>query len=313
MFDKNYTIDSILDSVEAKVKREWIDDPEFMSGILLDPSFEGAIIGSYSVYNVRRRTSYVFRDFTSLRLPISPTAVSRKIIENTLAFDNRKCYPKECRNQEIPLCSHPLYAYPYEGDLVYLDLKKAFFQLYTKMPVYIGYRRNKWTVSPPWLFPRLPSDLYDYKLIRNSLVGCWRSNSVARIKNGGLKRDKTNVPTSNFWAWNFIQSCLNYFAQIALESGAVYVHTDGYIFPEHSGHIDFLQYMEELGFFLAVKARGYGRVYGVGRYEIGSYCTKVIGTLPTVKNIDTSTDIVVTLLQLKKHNPFWEVSRKYVH
>lgn len=312
MLDPNFSIGFILDSLSKKVKREWITDKDFLLKALDDPLFEGAIIGSYSIYNVRNRTCYVYQDRDSFKVPVSPTSVARKIIEGWLSFDNRKCYPKAMRDKEIPLLSAPLFAQPYQGELIYLDLKKAFFQIYSKMPIYMGRIRGNWTISPPWIFPMLPCDLMTHKLTRNAIVGNWRATTITRIKSGRIVRQDSHVPTANFVAWNFVQSVLNYFADIALQCGAVYVHTDGYIFPNHSGYLDFEGHLSDLGFFLSVKGRGVGQIFGIGRYEVGSCVTKCKELLPTIKKVDSCGDVVLTLKQLQKHNPFWRESRKYV-
>jgi hypothetical protein len=85
--------------------------------------------------------------------------------------------------------------------------------------------------APPWLAEFLPEDLHDWKLVRNCLVGVWRSSSVCRLENGGLSKQTRYFPTTNYYAWQWIQKALHYFAGLALQHGAVYIYSDGYIFP----------------------------------------------------------------------------------
>lgn len=298
-------VSDICEHLTRTVKREWIDDVEFYSKILKDKSFEGAILGSNSVYNIKTRTCFVSRHVAFCQHPISPLAVSRKIIEIALKANKRKAYPRDFSADNMPLLSAPLLARPYKGELVYLDLKAAFYQIYTKMPLFLNQKREKWLLSSPWLAEFLPVDLIEYKLIRNGLVGCWRSSYTRRIKGGNVIRQRCYTPTTNYISWNFVQSVLHHLAFRAKELGAVYIHTDGYIFPSHSGFVAFQEYCKSIGFQLVVKAQGVGEIWGIGRYAIGVHATKLIGEIPPIDRVQPLDKIVITLLQLRKYNPHY--------
>lgn len=288
-----------------RVKREFIEDKFFLEKALKNPQFEGAIVGSSSIYSSRKRTSFVFKDSNSLELPLTRTAIARRIVEQSLFLNGVKMYPYQSRKKEWTFLSPPLYCVPYSGDALYIDLKSAYYQVYSKLPLVSSKLGRKYLISPPWLFPFLPNDLNSDKLIRNAIVGVWRGNSRTVIKNGQIERTQQTFPTSCYSHWDMICEILNYFALKAVEFGATYVHTDGYIFPENTQWKKFQDLLDSWGFVWAYKARGITSVWSIGSYEVGSLSTKRVNEKYALDKVDSLTQGELILTQLKKHNPYW--------
>jgi hypothetical protein len=119
----------------------------------------------------------------------------------------------------------------------------------------------------------LPPDLYQYKICRNSLVGIMRTATSDRVKAG---RIQTFTASNNLLSpchWGFIAHLLHAIALQAKECGATYYNTDGAIFADLNSALKWCDFCADLGFTTELKARGAGRVAGVGRYQIGD--TKV--------------------------------------
>jgi len=214
--------DIIAEKMNSRVQRQIISSSDF-SELLSKSDYNGAVIGNGSLYSPRHNTSYVLQTETVGGYPLTAPALARAIIEKKLAALGRKTYPKPKDWKQWQLHSHPLYCKPCEGEFVYLDISNCFFSLYTKLPALPQGTAHSMNCAPPWMAAYLPEDLEDWKLIRNCLVGLWRSNSVVRLRDGQFKKKTQYFPTTNYYAWQWIQKALHYFANLALEHEAVYI------------------------------------------------------------------------------------------
>lgn len=298
----------VWDFVEAKlntkVKRRVVDS-DALAEMLSDPSFEGSVLGSGSLYNPKQQTVYVLQSELLQGKPITAPAIARAILENSLKSIGRKRYPKPKDWENWELTTHPLYADPGEGQFIYLDIVGAFFQIYSKLPLIPGGSAQRINCAPPWLSPQLPEDLNEWKLVRNCLVGCWRGDKVTRIKNGGLTRTPQYLPTTNYYGWEFVQKVLHYLGYVALQYGACYVYSDGFIFPLSSNWQGFRQELASLGFPTKEKARGFGEINAVGSYAVGQLITKRACQTRAYDNIIRSSEVKNDLEKLQRFNPYY--------
>lgn len=161
----------------------------------------------------------------------------------------------------------PLYCNPVgPGKFVQIDLTAAYWQIY----------RFLWLDTPfPGGYGNKPlfdvaNRLENWKQARNSLVGVCRGRGAVAYK--GQKR--IDLKTQNIWLspglWATMQAILNEVATVAVRSGAVYVNTDGYIFPIHSSGWDlFERWLEANNFNWRVTTQGLGEIAGWCVYKVG--------------------------------------------
>lgn len=174
----------------------------------------------------------------------------------------------------------PLYCDPVgEGEFVQVDLSGAYWQIY----------RYLWVNTPfPMGYGTLPlynvaERLKDQKGARNALVGICRARKSVAFKGG----NRIEVTTGNAFLspglWATIQAVLNEIASLAVTLGAVYVATDGYIFPLSSpGLSTFCAWLEDNEFAYRRVIQGPGEVAGWCCYKVGDRKTHLykIGARP---------------------------------
>ncbi|MCK5014672.1 MAG: hypothetical protein KAS66_12730 [Candidatus Omnitrophica bacterium] len=172
-------------------------------------------------------------------------------------------------DQRSPL----FYDGPQIGKLIYIDLEAAYSQIY----------RNLWLDTP---YPRglggqyplatIAHRLKDWKIARNSVIGIARSTTLVAYR--GTRR--ITVKTKNrFLApglWATVQSLLHWIACQAIECGAVYVNTDGYIFyldpPEF--WLQFTEWLTGQGIAWSTRVEGKGEIVSWNNYQIGPFRTQ---------------------------------------
>lgn len=296
--------DYLEKKLNSRVSRHFVDNGFFAKAIK-SPQFEGAILGASSIYAPKKQAVFVRLGDGVSSQPVTPQSIARDILGDILTHYGLKRFPYLKNWENYPLLSHPLYWEPYKGKAVLIDLKSAFWAIYSKMPLYVNFWPNEVAWCPWWLYPHLPRDLYQWKLIRNSLPGIWRACESTRIKNGELTRTKNYFPTSCFPNWNFVQRTLHLFAQLALECGAIHIYSDGYIFPDHADWQMFQKMCEVRGFVGEVKQRGDCEVWGLARYFVGERKTKLTGHSTATGNIIESLEWDGILTRLSRENPYY--------
>lgn len=298
----------------GKLKREIITSPDFLSECLSNPLFEDAIVGSGSIFCLRNRTIYLYPSHLIPGTLFTHQSIARKIMENALKMTGRKRFPTSRYFAEEGLLNPPIYAYPCSGNLIYLDLKSAYYQIYQTMPIYTMKVRGRWNYAPPFLRDYLPSDLENYKLVRNSIGGMWRANTCTRIKCGGLQRTKQNFPTTSFSNWTLLQEHLHALGHVAISFGAYYVNNDGWIFRERSPWEEFGEFLNEHGLEWEIKARGDGYIAGIGMYSIGGLQTLRMAKGSRIDAVDrNSLDVLRlrrTLIQETKEDAITRKERR---
>jgi len=298
----------ISEILAEKLNGQWkrqIVPVSFYKEAIKRPDFHNSVVGSGSIANPRHQCVYVFQGNEFQGKPITAPAIARSAIEKSLEAVGRKRYPYEPEFMEESPIAHPLYFEPFTGKALYLDMVSAFYQIYTKMPLVCGLRRGKLQISPPWFYDLLPEDIGEYKLVRNAIPGIWRGCSTTRIKDGTLRKEWNYLPSSNFTNWHWLQSVLHFFASFAVECGAKYVYSDGYIFPSLSQWTTFIKFCRAHGFEVKIKHRGMCQIWGLGRYKIGEVMTKATGQSKPTDTIIRNEQIARDLLNLQKFNPYY--------
>lgn len=253
----------------------WAPDP-----VDLD---EPCIVGSYSLVAMETRRRYLVEPHLVSVGPYreSPGTVARDHL--TLAYAGWRAerwsltWP---RRWELPRPWHPLYVIPSRfRDGVYLDVQRCWWTILTRygwdccyVPGrYLGYGR------PPTEYP-----WREHKIARNALVSTampsvlreWRPRMGYRL----LRRPN---PWLQIPLLHLVSDVMHWLAIRAIEAGAIYVHTDGYIAPSPEVATRIRAAVESCGFQVKERARGAGWVRAVGDYRVGPWRSGVRAGEPT--------------------------------
>ena len=178
---------------------------------------------------------------------------------------------------------------PYQGAGVYVDLKAAYCQIY----------RNLWLDTP---FPRgvgtlslspVADRLQDWKAARNAVMGIVKNRTITGCRSG--KRQEISV-TNHFLSpglWATVQAILHAVAATALEHGAIYVNTDGYMFPDYDKALGFLDFLNDLNLRHEIRDSGVIDLKGWNNYQVGLTSTSLYRmerSLPSGKISNIITD-----------------------
>lgn len=179
----------------------------------------------------------------------------------------------------------PLMARPCEVEnAVYLDLKSAYWSILQVVGWDVDYSPGRFlgVNSTCQDFP-----LWRHKMARNCLVSTGLVGWGKRWNGEKLEFVKKSNPLTNMVLWALVQDVLNSVAAEMVDAGAVYVHTDGYIFP-HELMERGLTILAEWGLIGSVRHQGKCKVYAVGTYEVGEHKVKraVHGTGQYFDNIN---------------------------
>jgi len=117
-----------------------------------------------------------------------------------------------------------------KGELVYIDLKSAYWQLYKWMWLDTYWPRGMGNIP----LNGVASSLERWKTARNSVVGVIRSKTIQTVKGVTVRYQPFHNPYLNPDLWMQIMSILHEIAAAAVLFGACYVNTDGYIFRSWS-------------------------------------------------------------------------------
>lgn len=158
----------------------------------------------------------------------------------------------------------PLYAKPTKGELVYVDLKAAYWSMVLTGGWDVDYRRDKYigirSENSDFPFPR-------NKIARNVLVSIGLPRRVQVWTGKRVTSIKGRNPLYNGILWCFVQDVLHNVAADMMLAGCHYVHTDGYIF-DRKDLPTALEIAESWGLTVGVKYEGYGEILGTSNYWI---------------------------------------------
>ncbi len=189
-------------------------------------------------------------------------------------------------------CPHPLHwvGTKVEGDLAYVDLRRAYWSLYTRLgrldrPIVV---RHDEVVVGDGMIPLVDAGMWrDTSLGRNAVVGITRATRFTELHRGQpVSREGPSRVTSPR-LWRLLALILHSVALDLVERfGAVCVHTDGYILPAHYVRPAMAHLRATWGLDSRVKGRGEGVVTGIGSYSIGDYRSVALrAPLPALSNL----------------------------
>lgn len=175
--------------------------------------------------------------------------------------------------------AHPLYATPCEFETgSYVDIVSCYWSVMSVVGWDVDYWPGRWISlgRPPFDFPwptKGPA--------RHCLVSCATSTSMLQWDNArGPHLVKSFNPLLNRSLYLLINDVLNAIAKQAIASGAVYVHTDGFICPDDASTDRVCQVIADWGLTPRIKARGRGFVLDSQSYRVGSMHSKHAGDHP---------------------------------
>jgi len=115
-----------------------------------------------------------------------------------------------------------------------------------------------------------------HKTARNSLVSSARYTVLLKWTPAeGYHHVERANPYLHIPLLHLIHDAMHILAAVALDCGAVYVHTDGYIAPNDRVADRIRKGISDLGFEARIKAQGAGWVKAVGDYRVGSLVSGV--------------------------------------
>lgn len=181
--------------------------------------------------------------------------------------------PKIRRNQLDELTrlrKAPLFCLPgHYPDMVYLDLKAAYWSIIRIVGWDVDYMPGKWITYR--------SDNEDFpdptlKVARSALVSLTQAQNLSVWTGERLTTEKTGSNLLNSALWACVFDVLNGVAEDMVKAGAVYCHTDGYILPRTK--LDEALYrVGEWGLVASIRYEGDAEVKAAGAYRIGKHQT----------------------------------------
>jgi len=188
-------------------------------------------------------------------------------------YDTRPWTAEQRTKVRSEITGPPQYAKPTKFDNgAYIDLTGAFWSVMVRTGWNVDYFPSKWIGLgiPPLDFP-FPEN----KITRNSLVSVGRSKLLRTwTKEKGMIWLRTGNKRPNDQLYCLIMDVLNGVATEAIEAGAIYVHTDGYIAPNSKVADKITQICMDWGFTPHIDATGDGEVISRGSYRVGRKRTK---------------------------------------
>lgn len=153
--------------------------------------------------------------------------------------------------------------------LTYMDLDAAYWSIYTRTTLDVQYDGN----GQPWhgVIPFADADrLREDKLVRNATLGFLRRVRRRGVDHGVHFTERVPCHKRRPMLWALVMDTLELVMMTARDLGAIYVHTDGAIFPHHDLAEEWGDLvLERFGMAATLRARGEGYCLGLGRWRIG--------------------------------------------
>jgi len=190
-------------------------------------------------------------------------------------------------------------------EYVLVDLVGAYHQIYRLLWLDVSYPR---ALGGRYYMAGVAGALESWKAARNAVVGISRSREMTAYR--GYNR--YSITTTNRYLspafWATICSLLCWVATEAIAYGAVYINTDGYIFPSERMADEFMLFLLRYDWLFTVRARGPGEIRGWNSYKVGAKETHhyKLG-LPIGGKEFTS----VNLADAEKWSRYWLRLRRY--
>jgi len=236
----------------------------------LDELNETTILGSYSYSLVSSRVRYLKnKDLVTVGDMVeAPSTVARDYLNLEYKRGPRI---KSAQGQAIMdgLEAMPNYAKPDKYDHgFYIDIKSAYWSI---MQI-VGWNVDYWPGN--WLSAGRVPDSFPFpghKIARNCLVSAGMKGSITRLlmPSGKLDTIKPSGNLTNMSLPKLISDVLNCIAFDAIQMGAVYVNTDGFIVKDEKTAGRVIQLIFDWGLTPTIKMEGPGAVKSSGAYKVG--------------------------------------------
>lgn len=172
--------------------------------------------------------------------------------------------------------STPLFLRPgILSDGVYVDVKSAYFSIVNLVGWNVRYQPSSWVSPgrPCYDFPLANDTRRIAKSARACLVSFGLHRKSTFWNGSKLSERATKNNHVNYGLWHIAQDILHAIASVAVQLGARYVHTDGYILPAGAAEI-LEEYIASWGFHSGRKGAGKTMVLGFGNFQVGEFRTK---------------------------------------
>lgn len=214
----------------------------------------------------------------------TPGEVARIELEREFPYVKRIGWPRK----SIALFDWrwPLLFYGgYKGEGSYIDLVGAYHQIYRRLWIDCGFPRGRGLLPLRDVAIRVA----EWKLARNSVVGVIRSRSSAGYRGNTRYQLSIGNKFLSPHLWATVQGILNEIAFQAISFGAIYINTDGYIFPYPSKVKEFEKWLIDFGLEYRVIS-GTTNIVAWGIYKVGSkqtnnYTNNKVWTSGSLKSI----------------------------
>jgi hypothetical protein len=216
--------------------------------------------------------------------------------------------------QQLEETPPPLYANPWQGEGIYLDIKSCYYHLIERL-YGIKYARHMWVgwdmEIGRWQVPEEFQDiLREYKEVRNAIYGLMRARlrTVWREKQGKITFSVQACKNELFYpdVCLSILDITHAISTIAVSKfSAQYVAIDGFILPEKQAEA-FREFLEELGFRVGVRAKGEVEIRNYYTYRVGKLKTKTFETVAKAPQTQSNLlfDLQTAQEILRKFKPF---------
>jgi hypothetical protein len=225
-------------------------------------------LGAFSWSATTKRYKWLNREVTIVQddTPLTPGDIAR----NYLTLRGWRGLKRRMTTEQFQYFfglkrSAPLLAIPgdYE-DMVYYDLKSAYWSILRRVGWGVEYNPGKWLA-----FGERVNDFpyADHKLARNCLVTVGVVGKMNFWDGQQIKLISKANPFANQMLYGLVIDTLHAIALDMKDAGAVYVHTDGYILPaRHEGRV--AEIGRKWGFDIGRKGSGRCSIWSVGHYSI---------------------------------------------
>lgn len=267
----------VLDSPYA-LHREEFDYKSFMREKCYR-DYERLVLGTRTISDMIGRSKYI----DSSVWPVTPTETARPYIR--MIWQEQCARPKGPRSswmgyKRVPwsratfpmLWLNPpmFFERPSTGDLTYVDIRAAYFQLYSPATLDLRFDPTRRVFGQGMIEFLRTDELATLKETRNTIIGILRARERTQCSHGHVSK----VPTYNrFLApelWGYLMHTLHALAHEVLARFDVrYMNTDGFIVPTSEAPLlrEFLA--EEWGLETTIKGQGEGSVWALGAYTLG--------------------------------------------
>lgn len=279
-----------LDKVHARIEKTQIVE-------VFTPPRDGDVIimGTFSRTwrNEKRREVMRGKGVECNGFIDTPTAHTRDYI--SFCYDRRPARRDQrelLRKKKMPLFSYPCII----KDAIYLDIKAAWYSIVSLVGWDCEYMPGRWLSrgSGPTDF-----QLANHKVARSAMVTIGRTTPLPLWKDGRMTYQRMYNATENFHIWGVIADTLNAIAHVAVNLGARYVNTDGFIISRSKAY-PLMQYIESWGLTARVKYSGTALICGPGAYTVGDHASMRSMNFIRLDNIDREVDASFLLPRVAK-------------